>query len=214
MLAWALAAALDVTLVHWSSFLVVCARAAGSRVRRERLCPKPRLRTNCCMQSSRQSLNHPTTFTLLRSAKAKPYIASMGIYVMSAKALKELLLNKFPDANDFGNEVGVCTVLPEAQHGPLTTVCMPALLHTCPQQGSHQTCCRWQFLCPDPPTSLRMPSALLCLQVIPGAKDAGMKVQAYAFKVGGVWGLWRQGSVKLYGRTAEPAGGQTLHHLS
>ncbi len=45
----------------------------------------------------------------------------MGIYVMSARALKELLLNKFPDANDFGNEV------------------------------------------------------------IPGAKDAGMKVQAFAF---------------------------------
>lgn len=39
------------------------------------------------------------------SAKAKPFIASMGIYVMQAKALKELLLNKFPDANDFGNEV-------------------------------------------------------------------------------------------------------------
>jgi glucose-1-phosphate adenylyltransferase len=49
----------------------------------------------------------------------------MGIYVMSAKALKELLLSRFPTANDFGNEV------------------------------------------------------------IPGAKDAGMKVQAYAFK--GYW---------------------------
>lgn len=59
------------------------------------------------------------------TAKAKPYIASMGIYVMSAKALKELLLNKFPDANDFGNEV------------------------------------------------------------IPGAKEAGLKVQAFAFD--GYW---------------------------
>jgi len=39
------------------------------------------------------------------TAKAKPFIASMGIYVMQAKALKELLLNKMPDANDFGNEV-------------------------------------------------------------------------------------------------------------
>lgn len=58
-------------------------------------------------------------------AAVKPYIASMGIYVMSAKALKELLMSRFPDANDFGNEV------------------------------------------------------------IPGAKDLGMKVQAYAFK--GYW---------------------------
>jgi hypothetical protein len=30
----------------------------------------------------------------------------MGIYVISAKAIKELLLSKFPSANDFGNEVG------------------------------------------------------------------------------------------------------------
>ncbi|KAG2448228.1 hypothetical protein HYH02_006813 [Chlamydomonas schloesseri] len=59
------------------------------------------------------------------TAAAKPYIASMGIYVMSAKALRELLLNRMPGANDFGNEV------------------------------------------------------------IPGAKDAGFKVQAYAFK--GYW---------------------------
>lgn len=49
----------------------------------------------------------------------------MGIYVMSAKALRELLLNRMPGANDFGNEV------------------------------------------------------------IPGAKEAGYKVQAYAFK--GYW---------------------------
>ncbi len=30
----------------------------------------------------------------------------MGIYVMSARALKELLDTKMPSANDFGNEVG------------------------------------------------------------------------------------------------------------
>ncbi|KAG2489639.1 hypothetical protein HYH03_011918 [Edaphochlamys debaryana] len=59
------------------------------------------------------------------TAKAKPFIASMGIYVMSAKALRELLLNRMPNANDFGNEV------------------------------------------------------------IPGAKDAGFKVQAHVFK--GYW---------------------------
>lgn len=64
-------------------------------------------------------------FVTACSASSKPYIASMGIYVMKAKALKELLLNRFPDANDFGNEV------------------------------------------------------------IPGAKDAGLNVQAYAFK--GYW---------------------------
>nr|AEL29992.1 ADP-glucose pyrophosphorylase small subunit [Dunaliella parva] len=59
------------------------------------------------------------------TASKRPYIASMGIYVMQAKALKELLLNTFPNANDFGNEV------------------------------------------------------------IPGARDIGMKVQAYAFQ--GYW---------------------------
>lgn len=59
------------------------------------------------------------------TAAKKPYIASMGIYVMGAKALKDLLLTQFPDANDFGNEV------------------------------------------------------------IPGAKDLGLKIQAYAFK--GYW---------------------------
>mmetsp|Transcript_6441 Transcript_6441/g.15392 ORF Transcript_6441/g.15392 Transcript_6441/m.15392 type:complete len:497 (+) Transcript_6441:134-1624(+) len=59
------------------------------------------------------------------TASKKPYIASMGIYVMQAKALRELLLNTFPNANDFGNEV------------------------------------------------------------IPGARDIGMKVQAYAFQ--GYW---------------------------
>lgn len=40
-----------------------------------------------------------------RSAAEKPYIASMGIYVMSASALKDLLVNRMPEANDFGNEV-------------------------------------------------------------------------------------------------------------
>ena len=59
------------------------------------------------------------------SAKAKPFIASMGIYVMQAKALKELLTNMMPTANDFGNEI------------------------------------------------------------IPGAKNAGMKVQTFAFE--GYW---------------------------
>lgn len=42
---------------------------------------------------------------MLCSAKAKPFIASMGIYVMKADALRDLLLNKMPDANDFGNEI-------------------------------------------------------------------------------------------------------------
>ena len=39
------------------------------------------------------------------TAKDKPFIASMGIYVMKASALKELLRDAMPDANDFGNEV-------------------------------------------------------------------------------------------------------------
>jgi NDP-sugar pyrophosphorylase family protein len=44
------------------------------------------------------------------SALEKPYIASMGIYVMTANVLKELLENHMPTANDFGNEV-----IPEAR---------------------------------------------------------------------------------------------------
>lgn len=40
-----------------------------------------------------------------KTAAEKPYIASMGIYVTKASALKELLEQHMPDANDFGNEV-------------------------------------------------------------------------------------------------------------
>ncbi|KAI8477083.1 MAG: ADP-glucose pyrophosphorylase small subunit [Monoraphidium minutum] len=39
------------------------------------------------------------------TAKAKPYIASMGIYVIKASALKEMLEVGMPEANDFGNEI-------------------------------------------------------------------------------------------------------------
>ncbi|MBA0633436.1 hypothetical protein Godav_005349 [Gossypium davidsonii] len=38
-------------------------------------------------------------------AKEMPYIASMGIYVVSKKAMLDLLSKKFPGANDFGSEV-------------------------------------------------------------------------------------------------------------
>ena len=34
-----------------------------------------------------------------------PYIASMGIYVVSKEAMISLLRNDFPEANDFGSEV-------------------------------------------------------------------------------------------------------------
>ena len=34
-----------------------------------------------------------------------PYIASMGIYVISKDVMIELLRDKFPEANDFGSEV-------------------------------------------------------------------------------------------------------------
>ena len=39
-----------------------------------------------------------------RAAEA-PYIASMGIYVAKASAIRELLSTVFPSANDFGSEV-------------------------------------------------------------------------------------------------------------
>lgn len=34
-----------------------------------------------------------------------PYIASMGIYVVSKNVMLDLLRDKFPGANDFGSEV-------------------------------------------------------------------------------------------------------------
>jgi ADP-glucose pyrophosphorylase len=34
-----------------------------------------------------------------------PYIASMGIYVVSKDVMLDLLREKFPGANDFGSEV-------------------------------------------------------------------------------------------------------------
>ena len=40
-----------------------------------------------------------------QKAKEMPYIASMGIYVFTAKAMQMLLMNEFPEANDFGGEV-------------------------------------------------------------------------------------------------------------
>lgn len=38
-------------------------------------------------------------------AKDLPYIASMGIYVISRDAMLQLLRTEFPEANDFGSEV-------------------------------------------------------------------------------------------------------------
>lgn len=38
-------------------------------------------------------------------AKELPYIASMGIYVVSKNVMLDLLREKFPGANDFGSEV-------------------------------------------------------------------------------------------------------------
>lgn len=48
-----------------------------------------------------------TTILGLSKEKAKemPYIASMGIYVFTAKAMEKLLMKDFPQANDFGGEV-------------------------------------------------------------------------------------------------------------
>ena len=38
-------------------------------------------------------------------AKEMPYIASMGIYVISKAAMIKMLRDDFPEANDFGSEV-------------------------------------------------------------------------------------------------------------
>ncbi|KAF6172050.1 hypothetical protein GIB67_029468 [Kingdonia uniflora] len=38
-------------------------------------------------------------------AKGMPYIASMGIYVVSKNVMLNLLRDKFPGTNDFGSEV-------------------------------------------------------------------------------------------------------------
>ncbi|MFT4155736.1 glucose-1-phosphate adenylyltransferase [Parafilimonas sp.] len=37
--------------------------------------------------------------------KGRVYLASMGIYIFTRKLMNELLLNKFPDATDFGKEI-------------------------------------------------------------------------------------------------------------
>ena len=40
-----------------------------------------------------------------KRAKEMPFIASMGIYVISKDVMLNLLRDKFPGANDFGSEV-------------------------------------------------------------------------------------------------------------
>ena len=40
-----------------------------------------------------------------KRAKEMPYIASMGIYVVSKEVMINLLRDDFPAANDFGSEV-------------------------------------------------------------------------------------------------------------
>ena len=57
------------------------------------------------MHTQRTNTHTHTVHATACSAAAKPYIASMGIYVTKASALKELLEVHMPDANDFGNEV-------------------------------------------------------------------------------------------------------------
>ena len=44
------------------------------------------------------------------SSSKPPYLASMGIYVFSARAAKRLLMDEMPHANDFGSEI-----IPDAQ---------------------------------------------------------------------------------------------------
>nr|CAD1839320.1 unnamed protein product [Ananas comosus var. bracteatus] len=54
-----------------------------------------------------ESMKVDTTILGLDDERAKemPYIASMGIYVIRKRALKQLLLEKFRGANDFGGEL-------------------------------------------------------------------------------------------------------------
>lgn len=53
-------------------------------------------------------------------AKEMPYIASMGIYVISKDVMLNLLRDKFPGANDFGSEV-----IPGATSIGLRVCCAP-----------------------------------------------------------------------------------------
>jgi glucose-1-phosphate adenylyltransferase len=48
-----------------------------------------------------------TTVLGLDAARAaeQPYIASMGIYIANARLMRDLLLEHFPDAHDFGGEI-------------------------------------------------------------------------------------------------------------
>ncbi|KAF6164753.1 hypothetical protein GIB67_041005 [Kingdonia uniflora] len=54
-----------------------------------------------------KAMNVDTTILGLDDERAKemPYIASMGIYVVSKNVMLNLLRDKFPGANDFGSEV-------------------------------------------------------------------------------------------------------------
>ena len=64
-----------------------------------------------------------------KRAAEMPYIASMGIYVISKDAMLRMLGSDFPDANDFGSEVipGACAKgakvgFPKAARGDRMTV--------------------------------------------------------------------------------------------
>ena len=93
---------------------------------------------------------------------------------MQAKALKELLLNTFPNANDFGNEI-----IPGARDVGMKV-----------QAYAFQV--RWRFAVHaasrEKQKQIHPTAGASCLQVceneiIPGARDVSMKVQVHAFQV-------------------------------
>jgi glucose-1-phosphate adenylyltransferase len=48
---------------------------------------------------------HSRVGALCCRAKEMPFIASMGIYVLKASAIKELLTKHFPTKHDFGSDI-------------------------------------------------------------------------------------------------------------
>jgi hypothetical protein len=133
------------------------------------------------MLSVRPSLPPPPP----RSASAKPYIASMGIYVMKAAALKEMLEVHMPDANDFGNEVGRGRSWGRGAGEAVRRGAVPPELGAAlPLASRRQPSAPLDP--PAPPCSLPAPrNPTPFQQIIPGARKMGFKVQAHAFQ--GYW---------------------------
>lgn len=87
-------------------------------------------------------------------AKELPYIASMGIYVVSKHVMLDLLRDKFPGANDFGSEV-----IPGATTNLGLRVCTPSICLILRLRLRNHSCYCLSFV--------GAPNKLMCIIVLP-----------------------------------------------